>query len=75
MKLATLNDGTRDGALLVVSADLTRAVAARPRHQLEPVLPLFTTNMRRLRMTERSRIAPSELSPRDESSNQMSKSR
>ena len=28
MKLATLRDGTRDGALLVVSRDLTRAVAA-----------------------------------------------
>jgi fumarylacetoacetate (FAA) hydrolase len=29
MKLATLDDGTRDGALLVVSRDLKRAVAAR----------------------------------------------
>src|SRR6478736_7839657 len=28
MKLATLDDGTRDGALVVVSRDLTRAVAA-----------------------------------------------
>ena len=30
MKLATRNDGTRDGELLVVSRDLTRAVTARP---------------------------------------------
>lgn len=29
MKLATLNDGTRDGQLLVVSRDLKRAVSAR----------------------------------------------
>ena len=29
MKLATLRDGTRDGALVVVSRDLTRCVAAR----------------------------------------------
>jgi fumarylacetoacetate (FAA) hydrolase len=29
MKLATLNDGTRDGSLLVVSSDLTRALSAR----------------------------------------------
>lgn len=29
MKLATLNDGTRDGRLVVVSKDLTRAVEAR----------------------------------------------
>ena len=31
MKLATLNDGTRDGELVVVSRDLARAVSARPR--------------------------------------------
>jgi fumarylacetoacetate (FAA) hydrolase len=31
MKLATLNDGTRDGELVVVSRDLTRAVSAKPR--------------------------------------------
>lgn len=30
MKLASLADATRDGALLVVSRDLTRAVSARP---------------------------------------------
>jgi len=29
MKLATLRDGTRDGALLIVSRDLTRAVSAK----------------------------------------------
>lgn len=29
MKLATLKDGSRDGALVVVSGDLTRAIAAR----------------------------------------------
>ena len=28
MKLATLNDGTRDGKLVVVSKDLTRCCAA-----------------------------------------------
>ena len=31
MKLATLNDGTRDGELVVVSSDLARAVSAKPR--------------------------------------------
>lgn len=30
MKLATLNDGTRDGELIVVSRDLKRGVSARP---------------------------------------------
>ena len=30
MKLASLNDGTRDGALLVVSRDLARVYQRRP---------------------------------------------
>jgi fumarylacetoacetate (FAA) hydrolase len=30
MKLATLRNGQRDGALIIVSRDLTRAVAAAP---------------------------------------------
>jgi fumarylacetoacetate (FAA) hydrolase len=45
MKLATLNDGTRDGELIVVSRDLKRAVSAKPRvATLQRALETWTTS-------------------------------
>ena len=50
MKLATLNDGTRDGELIVVSRDLKRAVSAKPRvATLQRALETWTTSEALLR--------------------------
>ena len=45
MKLATLNDGSRDGSLVVVSRDLSRCVAAAEiAPTLQAALTLLTSD-------------------------------